>query len=77
MSKVQIRVPLGGVSMIATPGGAFADEAADAELVKTIKAGLKGTGVKIVDDERDINDGGFAIAISEQLVGLLKLKKNT
>jgi len=75
MSKVQIRVPLGGVSMIATPEAAFADEAADGELVKTVKEGLEGTGVIIADDKRDINDDGFAIAVAEQLVGMLKLTK--
>jgi len=61
--------------MIATPEAAFADEAADGELVKTVKEGLEGTGVIIADDKRDINDDGFAIAVAEQLVGMLKLTK--
>lgn len=75
VSKVQIRVPSGGVSMIATPGGAFASGDADRLLVQTVKEGLEGTGVKIVDDERDVNDEGFAVDIAEQLVTILNLTK--
>ncbi|GAB7339635.1 hypothetical protein MBLNU457_6226t1 [Dothideomycetes sp. NU457] len=77
VSKVQIRMPLGGVSMIATPGGAFADEDADGMLVKTVKEGLEGSGVRIVDDERDVNNEGFAVDIAEQLVRILNLTKKT
>lgn len=68
---VQVWLPLGGVSMIATPGGPFADEAADEALFSTIREGLEGSGVKVVEDRRDINDKGFALDIAEALVGLM------
>ena len=76
-SKVEIRIPRGGVSMIATPGGAFAEEAADRRLADTVKKGLQGSGVKVVEDERDINDEGFAIDIAEQLMALIGKGKRT
>ena len=70
-SQVQIRIPVGGVSMIATSGAPFEDQAADRELIDTVKNGLKGSGVRIVEDKRDINDGGFAVDITEQLMALI------
>ena len=71
-TKVQIRVPLGGVSMIATPGAPFADQDADRELFETVKNGLRSSGVHIVEDARDINDQGFAIDIADQLMALME-----
>lgn len=68
---VQVWLPLGGVSMISTPGGPFADEAADEVLFSTIREGLEGSGVKVVEDRRDINDKGFATDIAEALVQLM------
>ncbi len=53
----------------------FADDDADWALSETIKAGLKGTGVRIVEDEREINDPGFAVAIAESLMRLVEKKK--
>ena len=55
---VELWIPMGGVSMLAVPGGAFEDSQADKVLFETIKAGLSGSGIKIVEDERDVNDGG-------------------
>lgn len=70
---VQLWVPLGGVSMIATPGGPFADEEADSVLFSSVRDGLAGSGIKVVEDKRDINDEGFAHDIADALAGLLGL----
>ncbi|KAL9089981.1 MAG: hypothetical protein Q9165_005510 [Trypethelium subeluteriae] len=44
---VQVVIPRGGVSMIATPGGPFADAEADAALFASIESGLRGTPIKM------------------------------
>lgn len=70
---VQVWLPLGGVSMISTPGGPFADEKADGVLFSAIREGLDGSGVKVVEDTRDVNDEGFARDIAEALARLMGL----
>ncbi|KAF3761267.1 hypothetical protein M406DRAFT_342101 [Cryphonectria parasitica EP155] len=72
-SSVQVWLPLGGVSMISTAGGPFADEEADEALFSTIREGLQGSGIKVVEDQRDINDEGFARDIAEALARLMSL----
>lgn len=72
---VQVWLPLGGVSMIATPGGPFEDSDADAELFRSIKAGLQGTGIAVNEDNRAINDESFAKDIAEALVRKIEAKK--
>ncbi|KAI9694201.1 MAG: hypothetical protein M1822_003472 [Bathelium mastoideum] len=67
---IQVVIPRGGVSMIATPGGPFADAEADAALFSSIESGLRGTPIKVVGDKRDINDPDFAKDIAKRLVGL-------
>jgi uncharacterized protein (UPF0261 family) len=64
-------VPLGGVSMIDTPGQPFHDPAADAALV----AGLKETldeRVELHERTEDINDPAFATAMADRLHELIK-----
>jgi uncharacterized protein (UPF0261 family) len=73
--NVEVWIPRGGVSLIAVPGQVFADDDADYVLSETIKAGLRGTGVRVVEDEREINDAGFAVAMAESLMRLVE-KKN-
>lgn len=70
---VEVWMPLGGVSMIAVPGGPFADEKVDGVLFDTIRQGLKGSKVKLVEDKRAINDEGFAKDIADALVRLMGL----
>lgn len=70
---VQLWIPLGGVSMIATPGGPFADDEADRVLFSSVRDGLAGSGIKVVEDKRDINDEAFAHDIADALAGLLGL----
>ncbi|ORY66080.1 uncharacterized protein BCR38DRAFT_389396 [Pseudomassariella vexata] len=65
---VEVWIPMGGVSMISTSGGPFEDDKADAVLFETIREGLRGTGIKVVDDNRDVNNQGFARDIAEALV---------
>ncbi|KAI4742139.1 UPF0261 domain-containing protein [Aureobasidium sp. EXF-12298] len=72
--KVQITLPKGGVSMIATPGGVFEDRDADDTLIETLVSQLQDSGITIVHDERDINDEGFAVDIANQLMQLTHLK---
>ncbi|KAK5125354.1 hypothetical protein LTR85_000463 [Meristemomyces frigidus] len=73
---VQLVLPMGGVSMIATPGGPFHDVEADKALFSTIKQGLEGAGVPVFEDSRAVNDEGFAIAIAERLVRLMDLEEH-
>lgn len=74
-SRVQVILPKGGVSMIATPSGPFYDAEADEALFETIEKGLEGSGVEVVGDEREINDEGFAGMVAERLVGLMGLMR--
>lgn len=72
--KIQVWVPRGGVSLMSVAGGAFEDREADEALFKAVREGLEGSGVKVVEDERAINDEGFARAVVDALVGLLGVK---
>jgi uncharacterized protein (UPF0261 family) len=70
-SKIQVWLPLGGISMIATPGGPFHDEKANSALFGAVRAGLQGTSIEIFEDKRDINDDGFAKDIAHALLRML------
>jgi uncharacterized protein (UPF0261 family) len=72
-SKVQVMLPLGGVSIIATPGSPFHDADSDEALFSTIKGGLEGSGVSLIEDERAINDEGFATDAAKRLVEMMQL----
>ncbi|KAF9636766.1 hypothetical protein BFW01_g7662 [Lasiodiplodia theobromae] len=69
--KIQVWVPRGGVSLMSVAGGPFEDREADEALFKAVREGLEGSGVRVVEDERAINDEGFARAVVDALVGLL------
>ena len=64
-------VPLRGISMIATAGQPFYDEAADRALIDTIKANLDPAKVTLREMDTDINDPRFARAMAEELIQLL------
>lgn len=66
-------LPLGGVSIIATPGAPFYDDKSDEALFSAIRNGLKDSGVTLVEDERDINDKEFALDAAKRLVSLMGL----
>lgn len=74
-SKVQVVLPMGGVSMIATPGAPFHDAEADEAIINTIKNGLGGTDVALWQDERAVNDESFAIDIAKRLAEMMGLSK--
>lgn len=64
---VQVWLPKGGISMMATPEGPFADGEADAILFRVIKNGLADSGIEVIEDERAVNDESFARDIAEAL----------
>lgn len=67
-NMVEVWLPTGGVSMISTPGGPFEDHSADTELFRSIKEGCLENDIKLVEDERAINDAGFAKDIATALI---------
>ncbi|CZT24510.1 related to UPF0261 domain protein [Ramularia collo-cygni] len=72
-AMVQIIFPKGGLSLLSTPDQPFYDPKADEVLFETIREGLRGCrGVEVVEDERGVNDEGFAGDVAEVLVGLLE-----
>ena len=74
--NIELWIPKGGVSIISTPGGPFEDSEADKTLFDGIKTGLSSSGIKIIEDERDVNNKTFAIDVAEALVSKLKLQKS-
>ncbi len=72
--KTQVWIPKGGVSMLAVPGQAFADAAADAALFDAVREGLKETGIEIKEDERDVNNADMSKEIADSLAKKLGLE---
>ena len=72
-SLVKVVLPTGGVSMISKPGDPYHNPEADDALFTAIEEGLKGSGIEVLRDERDINDETFALEIAERLVRLIDL----
>ena len=72
-SQLQVILPLGGVSIIATPGAPFHDSSADEALFSALRNGLKDFGVEVVEDERAINDEDFALDVAKRLVSIMQL----
>lgn len=70
-SKVQVVLPKGGVSMIATPEAPFHDAQADKAIFSAIRNDLQDASVELVEDDRAINDEGFAVDIAERLVSIM------
>ncbi|KAL4802535.1 hypothetical protein BDV18DRAFT_146905 [Aspergillus unguis] len=64
--KVEVWIPKGAVSAISGKGGVFEDREADEALFDALRQ-LKGT-VKVVEDEHEVNDGGFAVDIADRLM---------
>jgi uncharacterized protein (UPF0261 family) len=63
-------VPLGGISMIATPGGPFHDAEADEALFAAVRANV-GPNVELIEMDTDINAPAFADAMVAKLHGYL------
>lgn len=60
-------LPLRGVSAIAVEDGPFYDPAADASLFESIRAGVAGSAVELVELDTDVNDPTFAKAMVDTL----------
>ncbi|KAL6232407.1 hypothetical protein BDW75DRAFT_217826 [Aspergillus navahoensis] len=67
---VEVWIPRGGVSRISTTGGVFEDKEADRALADVLTAGLE-SKVRVVQDQRDVNDTGFAVDVAERLMALV------
>jgi uncharacterized protein (UPF0261 family) len=76
-NTIQVWLPLGGVSMIAVPDGPFADGEADAVLFQTVRNGLMGSGIEVVEDKRAINDENFARDIAKALIAKMGLSRKS
>jgi uncharacterized protein (UPF0261 family) len=63
-------IPLKGVSMIATEGGPFHDQAADEALFTALREGL-GANVEVHELDTDVNDRSFAEAMANRLHELM------
>jgi uncharacterized protein (UPF0261 family) len=64
-------IPLGGISMIATPGQPFYDDAADEALRSGLRETL-GPAVEVHERSEDINDPAFATAMADRLHELIE-----
>ncbi len=69
---VTLFIPLKGVSMIATEGGAFYDPEADKALIDALKQNLN-NNVEVRELNMDINDPRFAQAMTDRLVEYMRL----
>ncbi|OJJ73951.1 hypothetical protein ASPBRDRAFT_41723 [Aspergillus brasiliensis CBS 101740] len=70
---VVVMLPTGGISMMDVPGNGFYDGVADEVLFETVERGLKGTGVRVVRHEGDVNSKEFAESVGETLLQLLQV----
>lgn len=64
-------IPLRGISMIATEGGAFYDPEADRYLIENVKAGLP-QNIEVHELDMEINDPRFAEAMAQRLDELIR-----
>lgn len=72
-SMVEVWLPNGGVSGLSEGGGPFEDGEVDAALFSGIEQGLQGTSIRVVGDDRAINDKSFAVDVAEALVKMIKV----
>ncbi|KAK4197149.1 hypothetical protein QBC40DRAFT_334347 [Triangularia verruculosa] len=68
--RVKVVIPRGGTSRMSKAGGVFEDKEVDEVLFEELRDGLKGSEIEVLEDERDINDEGFAESTA-QLIGQL------
>ncbi|MCY3796800.1 MAG: Tm-1-like ATP-binding domain-containing protein [Chloroflexi bacterium] len=70
-APVAIILPLKGVSMLDSDGGAFWDPAADAACFDAIKSGLR-KDIPVIELAYNINDRSFAAAAADTLLNLMR-----
>ena len=68
---VAILLPLRGVSMLDSEGGAFRDPAADGACFDAIRAGVR-ADVPVIEVDANINDEAFSGRVAETLLGMLR-----
>jgi uncharacterized protein (UPF0261 family) len=71
---VAVLLPLKGVSMLDSPGGAFWDPPADQACYAAIKTGLK-PGIPVLELDRNINDPAFADKVADTMLDLLHTRE--
>lgn len=71
-SPVVVLIPKGGLSSIDKPGAIFYMPEANEVLFNTLKEGLKGTGVTVIEDDRHLYDPGFGERAADILDELMK-----
>ncbi|KAF7452751.1 UPF0261 domain-containing protein [Pyrenophora tritici-repentis] len=76
-NKIQVFLPKGGISMIATPGGPFEDAEADAAIFSAIREGLGDSSIEVVEKEDAINNETFAHSIADALVAKMGLGRKS
>ena len=69
--RTSVILPTGGISMLDVPGQPFWDPEADEMLFSTLEDELRGSGLKVIRDKRDINHPEFAVAAAEMLCQLV------
>ncbi|KAK4170516.1 hypothetical protein QBC43DRAFT_6964 [Cladorrhinum sp. PSN259] len=72
--RVKVVIPRGGLSLLSTKGQPFEDREVDEVLFETLKSGLRGSVVEVIEDERDINDETLAKLMAEELALMMGLK---
>ncbi len=70
-APVAILLPLKGLSMLDSVGGAFWDPAANAACFDAIKGGLR-PGLSVIELDNNINDQSFAAAAADTLLNLMR-----
>ncbi|KAK8169971.1 hypothetical protein IWX90DRAFT_414344 [Phyllosticta citrichinensis] len=70
-SMVEVWLPNGGVSALSEAGGPFQDGDVDAALFSAVEQGLQGTSIRVVSDDRAINDKSFAVDVADSLVKMV------
>ena len=72
---VHLFLPLRGVSAIDAPGKPFHDPEADAVLFETIKNEVDPAVVRVIELDAHINDAEFAVAMADDLIGLVRASR--
>lgn len=72
VEMVRVVLPVGGMSALSMSGEVFEDREADEVLFQAVEGGLEGMGVRVVRDERGVNEEGFAGGLVERLVEVVE-----
>ncbi|KAI1207019.1 uncharacterized protein F4807DRAFT_211206 [Annulohypoxylon truncatum] len=70
----EVWLPLRGISAISIEGQAYYDKVADEALFTSIKKGLEGTKIKVVEVDLDINDPRWSEQVARRLSELFEKK---